>query len=338
MTRDQASAPLRIWALLGARAGDNDQVLALAEAIGLPFEIKQLRYNGLRRLGPRLLGRTLRSLTGESRRAILAEAPPDVTLSVGHRSVPVVRWLRKRSAGRTRSIHIGFPRLSPDQFDLVIATPQYPIADSKDLLRIPWALTRAATSISLKAAGIQDLVHPHSLLLVGGPTLYWEVDQAAVMAALKNMLHVAERQTGSVIVSTSPRTPSSVTRAIRENLELSSVPSLLTGPGRSPDYRTLLDAADTIHVTADSVAMVSDAIWTGKPIALIPARASIFGKAIMGATDRIRPDRRLYPRDLRFFWRGLAELGVSSKLTKPHLSTDDLLKTIVDRVRRVLQL
>jgi hypothetical protein len=28
----------RIWALLGAHAGDNNQVLALAEELGLPFE------------------------------------------------------------------------------------------------------------------------------------------------------------------------------------------------------------------------------------------------------------------------------------------------------------
>ena len=103
MTREGSSAPLRIWALLGARAGDNDQVIALAEALSLPFEIKQLQFNGLRRLGPRLLGASLLSLTAESRRVLLSEQPPDVTISVGHRSVPAVRALHQRSGGRTRS-------------------------------------------------------------------------------------------------------------------------------------------------------------------------------------------------------------------------------------------
>ena len=116
------------------------------------------------------------------------------------------------------------------------------------------------------------------------------------------------------------------------------MPSLLTGPGQSPDYPALLANADTIHVTADSVAMVSDAIWTGKPVALIPAKASITGRAIMAAADKIRPGRRLYPRDLRFFWRGLAQLGLSSEAVDPDLSTDELLQMILDRVRRVLQL
>ena len=87
---------MRIWALLGAHRGDNDQVLALAEAIGLPFERKQLHYNGWRHLRPRLLGATLRSLSKQSRAAISGD-PPDLTISAGLRSVPVVQALRHRS-------------------------------------------------------------------------------------------------------------------------------------------------------------------------------------------------------------------------------------------------
>ena len=42
----------RVWALLGPHRGDNNQVLALAEALGLPFEEKTLSYNQLRRVPP----------------------------------------------------------------------------------------------------------------------------------------------------------------------------------------------------------------------------------------------------------------------------------------------
>ena len=34
---DKSGKPLRVWALLGPHRGDNNQVLALAEALGLPF-------------------------------------------------------------------------------------------------------------------------------------------------------------------------------------------------------------------------------------------------------------------------------------------------------------
>ena len=44
---DKSGKQVRVWALLGPHRGDNNQVLALAEALGLPFEEKWLRYNQL---------------------------------------------------------------------------------------------------------------------------------------------------------------------------------------------------------------------------------------------------------------------------------------------------
>jgi len=41
--------PLRVWVLLASRAGDNAQLLRLAEALGWPFEAKRIRYNRLHR-------------------------------------------------------------------------------------------------------------------------------------------------------------------------------------------------------------------------------------------------------------------------------------------------
>src|SRR5438270_6275292 len=112
----------RVWALLGPHRGDNNQVLALAEALGLPFEEKTLSYNGLRRVPPRLLGATFASVDALSRRQLEGE-PPELTISTGLRGVPVVRELKRRSGGRTRTVHLGYSRISPTHFDLVVPTP-----------------------------------------------------------------------------------------------------------------------------------------------------------------------------------------------------------------------
>jgi hypothetical protein len=149
------------------------------------------------------------------------------------------------------------------------------------------------------------------------------------------MLEEAQRAGGSVMVSTSPRTPRQLTHAINRRLD-GRVPSLLTGPGGVPGYATLLAAADSVRVTADSVAMTSDAIWTGKPVALVPIDQSMLGRAVMSVVDRLRPGRPVYPRDLRFFWRGLADLGISDRMARPKVATGDLLQMVVERVRRVI--
>lgn len=314
-------------------------MIALAEALGLPFEIKQLDYNGLHRLGPRLLGRSLMSLTAASRKLILTEPPPDLTISAGHRSVAIVRALRHRSRRRTRSIHVGFPRVSPGHFDLVITTPQYPIPDDPHLLRTPYALTRAATAAADPAdeARIAALPAPHRLLIVGGPTLFWNLDGPALFETLTSMLDDAAKDGGSVLVTTSPRTPTAVMEQIAAALDASDLPTLLAKPRQSPGYASLLAGADTIRITADSVAMVSDAIWTGKPVALVPVAKSRLGRFAFGLFDRIRPGRRLYPQDLRFFWRALGDAGVSDRLAIPRTSTDEEMRMILERARAVLK-
>jgi len=313
-------------------------VTALAEAIGLPFEIRHLEFNALCHLGPRLMGRSLASLTARSREALLAEEPPDVTISAGHRSVPAVQALRCRSGGRMRSIHVGFPRISPAHFDLVIATPQYPIADHPNLLRIPFALTRAITAEG--DAGDQALVGtlptPRRLLIVGGPTLFWEVDEEQLLGMLKNMLGEAAEQGGSVLVTTSPRTSETLKQRIASDLAGSPVPTLLALPGRPPAYSSLLRAADSIRVTADSVSMISDAIWTGKPLAIVPVTNSTAGALYMSSMSALRPGRQVYPQDLRFFWNEIAKIGVTVELNRPTAATDREMQIILDRVRPLL--
>jgi mitochondrial fission protein ELM1 len=333
--KEAPRSAIRIWALLGARAGDNDQVVALADALGLPFETKQLKYNPLNRAGPGLLGRTLASLTASSRAAILAEPPPDLTISTGHRSVPVVRALRHRSGGRTRSIHVGFPRVSPGEFDLVIATPQYPIRDHPRLLRIPYALTRAAVGKPRGSAALAHLNSPRRVLLVGGPTLFWDLDERPLEATLSEMLDAATKDGGSVLVSTSARTPDRLSAEIEAMLDNSPVGTALAQPGRQPDYASLLASADSFHVTADSVSMVSDAIWTGKPIALVPIRKSPLGELMFGVMDAVRPGVRVYPQDLRYFWRALAELGINDGLATPRTSTAEVMQAVLERTRAV---
>jgi mitochondrial fission protein ELM1 len=309
-------------------------VIALAETLGLPFETVKLGYSPLRRLGPRLLGGSFASLTRASRELLLRAPPPDLTISVGHRSVPAVRALRRRSGHRTRSIHIGFPRVSPGCFDLVVTTPQYPVADHPNVLRLPYALTRLATETV--GEHFDALPRPHRLLVIGGPNPFWDLDRKRLLDTLAAMLGEAVREGGSVLVTTSPRTPEQVRDELARTLECANAPTLLASPGAAPSYPALLATADSIHVTADSVAMVSDAIWTGKPMSLVGVRPSRLGRLAMALNHRVRPGCPLYPQDLRFFWRALEAIGIGERLAVPRTSTADILRLVRNRANAVL--
>src|SRR5437868_1379147 len=336
---NKTGQPLRIWALLGPHRGDNNQVLALAEALGLPFEEKRLEYNELRRLQPALLGATFASVTAECRKQLEGE-PPDLTISTGHRSVPVVRELKRRSGGRTRTVHLGYPRISPTHFDLVVPTPEYPVPDAPNVLRIPFALTpHAAREIDPSDRALLGAYpEPRRLLLIGGPTLYWELPIDDMVSAVRQLLERAHTDGGSVLALGSPRTPVELLAAIRQTLEASSVPFLFEPGDGPPAYPAVIEAADEIFVTADSVAMVADAVMTGKPVGLVPIAKSGFGRLVMRFMDRIRPGRRLYPRDLRFFWAALREEGFGGTLREPKASRPpDYAQLVAERVRRLLE-
>jgi mitochondrial fission protein ELM1 len=114
----------RVWLMLGNRRGDNNQMLALAEGLGLPFETKVLSYTQLRRLPRFLRGARLISLTRRARR-LIRPPWPDVVIGVGYPSVPVARYIRRQAGGSTRLVQIGNPRSGITDLDLVITTPQY---------------------------------------------------------------------------------------------------------------------------------------------------------------------------------------------------------------------
>lgn len=337
---NKTSRPIRVWGLLGSHRGDNNQILALAEALGLPFEEKWLRYNQLRRLQPALLGATLKSVAADARSQLEGE-PPDLTISTGHRSVPVVRALRKRSGGKMRTVHLGYPRISPKQFDLVVPTPEYPVADAENVLRIPFALSPH------HARGVgpadRDLLtaypSPRRVFLVGGPTLYWQVPVRRVTRAIRRLLRSAAWAGGSVIVVSSPRTPKELREAMAKACEHASVPHLLPPVEGPPAYAALIEAADELYVTSDSVAMVADAVMTRKSVGIVPISPSRLGSVVMTLADMIRPGKRLYPRDLRFFWTTLEAHGFGGTIDTPHASDPpDFTGEVAARVRRLLKL
>ena len=107
----------------------------------------------------------------------------------------------------------------------------------------------------------------------------------------------------------------------------------------TPSYRAMVEAADELYVTADSVAMIADAVNSGKPVGIVPIAKSSWGKAVMTIADRLRPGKRLRPRDLRFFWASLQQHGFGGTIEAPRASLpSDFTADIAARVRQLLKL
>ena len=304
----------RIWVLLGQRRGDNNQLLALAQALRLPFETRSLRYNILRKVPKQLLGRQLVSVLPETR-AWLQPPWPDLVLGIGHRSVPVARHIRIASGGRTKLVQLGNPRIHPRHFDLVITTPQYGVEEYRNVVRLPLAMDSPHPPNVLadeERTFLEALPRPHRLLVLGGPNKHWLVAAEDAAEAAETLMRRSDTDGGTVIAIGSPRTPPEVLQAVEQQLG-GSRHRLVRGA--TPRYRSLLEDADEIHVTADSVSMISEAVFTGKPVGVVPIRHNPRGRRheAMQRYGLRRPPRP----DLRAVWASLEGNRLVGTLDQP---------------------
>jgi uncharacterized protein len=319
------SEPPRIWVLIGDRTGDNNQVLALAEELALPFETRTLRYARIGtydvgRIDPRLFWATMLSLTRESRRHI-APPWPDLIIAIGRRSVPVARYIRRKSGGRTKLVRIGHPRVDPRLFDLVITTRQYPVPRVGNILLLPMAMSRfrdAPVATDKERAWLDATPKPRLLFAIGGVTKYWDLPPDVMAEVTARMVSRAKALGGSLTIAGSRRTDPAVLDAIAPVLGDSG---RILDPG-GPRFAVVLDDADEVFVTADSVSMLSEAIIAKKPVGMVPVSLNVVGLKFIG-DDNNPPQVRKPRRDLRQFWQHLRETGMVGTVDQPRTSAAD---------------
>ena len=270
----QSRAP-SIWALESYRAGETTQVLGLAEAVarhyGVSFETFRCAFNRIS--GPlAVMQRTgLGGVEATSPRPF-GSPWPNLLISAGVRNEPVARWIRQASAGRTRIVFVGRVWAPRDDFDLIVVTPQYRFPAGPNVLENDTTLhrvhaSRLAAERSRWAACFASLPQPRILALVGGDSGPFALRAGAANALATAMLARQHVSRGSLMVSTSSRTHPSAVAALDSALPTAFRYHYRGGDTQNP-YFGMLAWADEIVVTSDSIAMISEALATAKPVAL----------------------------------------------------------------------
>lgn len=293
---------------MGSRVGDNNQLLALARALGFPFEAKKLDFNQARHLP--FLRRGLKIVASHSR-PLIGPPWPDLVIGVGYDSVPVARYIREQARADTKLVHIGNPRAPLNDFDLQITTLQYPRA-APNLIELEFPIGNPARDAVVTAderEWLGNFRRPRRLVAIGGPARHWEVDHQALTRAIKLIQHKLPE--GSLIAVSSNRTTSS-TRKLLDRLLTGSNEAIVE---RWPAFGTLLVDSDEIYVTADSVSMLSEAVLTGKPVGMIPIRRSFRGKLSQWLWER-PTGRRTFP-DFGNFWKYLEQRKLIGSVERP---------------------
>lgn len=297
-----------VWMIDAYRAGERGQVRALVDALDWPCETKVLAYRKAV-FWPHLFGRaSIAGITADSA-AQLTPPWPDLVVTSGVRNEPVCRWIREQSGGRTRFVHVGKPWGPLDSFDLVITTPQYRVPDHPNVLNNTLTL-HSITAQSLAQAkeewreAFAALPAPYFAVIVGGDSGPFTLGPRAAARLGREASRLAQSQRGSLLVTTSSRTRDSAVAALRDAI---TVPHHFhrweAGAAANP-YKGILAWADQLIVSADSIAMLSEACATGKPVKMFDLGGM---RAGMEAQERdFRVGASLYALLMRWFWQPLS--------------------------------
>lgn len=275
-----------VWVLLGKGAGGNAQMIALAEALGWPYETKHLAYNILNLCPNVLLGGTSVSLR-RKRCSPLQPPWPDLVIAASRRSAPIAQWIRKRSAGHTRLVHLLHAQAPLHRFDLIITLPQYRLPVRPNVLHLTGPLNRVDPQRLEQAAArwapqLRHLPRPLTALLVGGNSSSYTLDPVTARRLGRQASRYVRETGGALLLTTSPRTPQGAVQELFEAVDCQAYRHVWRPQDPDNPYLGFLRLADRFIVTADSASLVIEACATGKPVAVFywPSRQR-----------RRRPDR-----------------------------------------------
>lgn len=266
---DSQEQPPTVWCLLGHKAGDNTQVTALADTTGWPWEPRHIHARPWELTTHLALGVTLAGIARQ-RSSTLSPPWPDLVISAGRRNEPVARWIKSRSGGQTRLVHIGRPWAPLSTYDLIVTTPQYNLPALSNIqhntlplhAHDPETLAGEAAALAPQLAGLPT---PRVALLLGGDSgrFVFTAEKGRRLGQLADTL--ARASGGSIVLTSSPRTPAVAFDACVKAINAPAFVNRWSAGATNP-YTGILGSADGFIVTGESMSMLAEAGATGKPL------------------------------------------------------------------------
>ena len=197
----------------------------------------------------------------------------DVIISCGRKSVIPSIVLKKNSNKKIVNIHIQNPKVSLENFDIIVA-PDHDSLNGPNVLISKGAIhyltldeiEKAKDYLVSKIEKQKEVV----TLILGGPTKYYNYDNESMIQIFSKINKQIIEKNLQLIIIPSNRTPEKIIQFAKEYFNKNR---LIVDSVDKQAYLSSLALAKYIIVTCDSSSMISEAALTGKPVyvAMIPA-------------------------------------------------------------------
>ena len=209
---------------------------------------------------------------------------PEILIAAGRLSALAAVTIKGLGGNRTFCIQLLDPGIDPGNFDVVIC-PRHDQLAGANVLTTLGALHRIDEQTLQAerqrwAKQLEALPAPRIAVLIGASNGAFTIDQKYVSGLADTVEAWIRDAGGSVMVTTSGRTPDSLRQFVRERF--SNLPGPIWTGEQGPDnpYLGFLAWADRFVISADSVNLLSEACGTGKPVycAVPPSRRPKFAR------------------------------------------------------------
>ena len=236
------------------------QVEGLAKALELEFIHEKIELNNFWKLIPPKLTPVKNFVFKNN-----IKKDFNIVISCGRKSVIPSIYLKEKYKDKIMTIHIQDPKVSLNNFDLIVA-PEHDGLEGKNVLKSKGAIHYLTESeLEENKSFLKSKVEKEKIvtLVVGGPNKYYDYNDTVIDEIFLKVKENFINKGYQLIFIPSMRTPKKIIYKAKNYFNKNQI---IISDIDKKAYLSSLIIADHIVVTCDSTSMISEAAMTGKPI------------------------------------------------------------------------
>tara|TARA_B100000902_G_C27119335_1_gene817824 strand:- start:31 stop:981 length:951 start_codon:yes stop_codon:yes gene_type:complete len=236
------------------------QVEGLAKALELEFIHEKIELNNFWKLIPPKLTPVKNFVFKNN-----IKKDFNIVISCGRKSVIPSIYLKEKYKDKIMTIHIQDPKVSLNNFDLIVA-PEHDGLEGKNVLKSKGAIHYLTESeLEENKSFLKSKVEKEKIvtLVVGGPNKYYDYNDTVIDEIFLKVKENFINKGYQLIFIPSMRTPKKIIYKAKNYFDKNQI---IINDVDKKAYLSSLIIADHIVVTCDSTSMISEAAMTGKPI------------------------------------------------------------------------
>ena len=255
------------WIISDGTKGMENQSIALAKLLNTNFELVKFESPYLLKKFP-LIARIIP--TSMIKLNLKKKPLPKFIITTGRRMAGISIFVKLFLKNKVKTIHIQNPKVSSSYFDLLLI-PEHDKIIGRNIINTKGALSFIDNNeiekpqISIKN-NLNNIKKPIILVLIGGENKRYKPSNTDYYNLIHDIIIAAESINGKIVILTSRRTPSKALKILNSMLKkYQNDFHLWTGSGENP-YPSILQSANYIIVTSDSVNMISETATLNIPL------------------------------------------------------------------------